>query len=71
MMSKAAKKNWFRRYRRCKFTYCAYKHSEKEIIKDLQEKVEELERRIEEKDGEMKRQNENIVEINTKIKDKD
>ena len=53
------------------FTYCAYKHSEKEINKDLKGKADKLEKMIKEKVDEMKRQNLKLMEIDRNIKEKD
>lgn len=58
---------WFNQFKRCKFTFCAYKHVKKDAPNDFNAKILDLDRQIKEKDNEMKEQLEKIKEIENKI----
>ena len=58
---------WFRQFKRCKFTFCAYKHVENDSQTGLKTKIEALEAKIKEKDDEMKVQLNKIKEIEMKL----
>merc|ERR1712129_49420 len=62
---------WYIQYGRCKFTCCAYLHSQKEPNIDFRTKIEELERKIEVKDKEIEIQMEKIKEIETSVREHD
>ena len=59
---------WYNQFKRCKFAFCSYKHVEKDNHKDFKLKIEVLERKIQEKDDEMKTQMEKINEIERTLK---
>ena len=58
---------WYDQFKRCKFTFCAYKHVKKEYSNDFNAKIFDLEWKIKEKDVEMKIQMEKIKELETKV----
>ena len=63
---------WFKEYKRCKFSYCAYKHvKETNPSTDIKEKIEEIDKLITEKKAEMDLQEQRIREIENKLKDKE
>ena len=62
---------WYMQYGRCKFTYCAYLHEEKEPKIDFKPKIEEIEKNIEVKEKEIKIQMEKIQEIEKCLKEHD
>ena len=59
---------WYNKYNRCKFAYCAYSHKEKN---DFKSKIEELERKIDQKNNEINAQIKKISEIESRLKESD
>ena len=58
---------YYTNYNRCKFRYCAYKHTEKQsLTDDIRLKIEAMDKKIKEKELEIKLQEQKIKEIETK-----
>ena len=58
---------WFKHYNRCKFMFCAYKHTEHQLPStNLKDKLEALEKKIQEKEIEIDLQEKKVKEIERK-----
>ena len=60
---------WYTNYRRCKFLYCAYSHSSEQKQNDFDATIMELQKKILEKDYEIKAHELKIENIELKLKE--